>query len=252
MIMAHDYADKIAKLLKMAEDPSISEEMAANYLTAASELQLKLQLSDADIRAAGGAKNVTDELTTRNVLTDKHGNYVKARRELMFGLAKIFNVRATMYTDRSAIILYGFESDIDFVTQMYTSIVIQLRGHMNLDWAWVAVPKPPWYIKENKRTWCTSYAHGYIARVIERIRHSRRDQENEVRVSTPGAELVLFDRKQAVTKFYDDELSGVKLRASYKNTSINNRDAMVSGYRAGDRADIGHTRVGGQARQISN
>lgn len=250
--MAHNYADKIAKLLKMAEDPSLSEEAAANYLTAASELQLKMQLSDAEIRAAGGSKNVTDKLITRNVLTDKHGNYVKARRELMFGLAKIFNVRSTMYTDRSAIILYGFESDIDFVESMYTSIVIQLRGHMETDWIMNGRPKAPYYIKENKRTWCTSYAHGYVARVLERIRYSRRDQENEVRVSTPGAELVLYDRNQAVTEFYDNRLSGVKLRSSYKNTSINNRSAMVSGYRAGDRADIGHTRVGGRARQISN
>jgi hypothetical protein len=169
----------------------------------------------------------------------------------MFGLAAIFNVRSTMYTDRSAIILYGFKSDVDFVEAMYTSIVIQLRSHMGTDFI-LADKKPPYYIKLNKRTWCTSYAHGYVARVLERIRYSRRDQENEARVSTPGAGMVLYDRNQAVTKFYDDRLSGVKLRSTYKNRSINDRGAMVSGYHAGDRADIVHTRVGGTRGAIES
>jgi hypothetical protein len=240
MTKPHDYASKIAKLLAMAEDPGITEEMAANYLAKASELQLSMTISDAQIRAAAGSNHAPEEMFTNvMVLRMKNAPYIKARRELMTGLAFLYNVRPTLAADRSFMGLWGFESDIAFVQQMYTSIELQLANHMDVDWR-------EYIGSDNARAWKVSFAHGYVGRVLDRLRHARSKNVSE----TVGAALVVRDRGEMVQRHYETATAGiVSNRAVYKNTSVNSRDGVTAGYRAGNRADIGNTRVGGDTRR---
>jgi hypothetical protein len=238
-----NYASKIAKLLAMAEDPNISEEMAANYLAKASEWQLSMTISDADIRAAGGSKNVTEIFSSIKMLAMKNAPYIKARRELLTGLAFLYNCRPTLATDRSFMRIWGFESDLRFIEQMYTSIDLQLANHMAVEWREYIGNDPA-------RSWKVSFAHGYVGRVVDRLRDARARQTRAATADSPGTALVLRDRGEMVEHHYKSATDGLVRGGSvYKNTSVNSRDGVVSGYRAGNRADIGNTRVGGNDRR---
>lgn len=236
-----DYADKIAKLLAMAEGAT-NEDMAANYLTKASDLRLRMMISDEDIRRAGGADRKSEDMIKKIVLRDKHAAYVKARRELMTWLASIYNARITMASDRSFMCLYGFESDIAFIEQMYASLILQLATHMKNDQARRVNDGA------STRSWQTSYAHGWVGRVAQRLRDARQRQEHDVVAEVAGTALVLRDRGVAVTKYFADNTG--KLGSGYKNRSIRSQSGMLAGHAAGNRADIGATRLGGQRAQL--
>jgi hypothetical protein len=140
--------------------------------------------------------------------------------------------------------LWGFESDLAFVQQMYTSIELQLGNHMNVEWR-------EYIGGDNARAWKVSFAHGYVGRVLDRLRYARRDQEARATADSPGTALVLRDRGEMVQHAYEDATAGiVSNRSVYRNTSVNSRDGVVAGYRAGNRADIGATRLGTNSRQI--
>jgi len=240
------YADKIAKLLAMAEDPSVTESEAANFLAKASELRMNQMISDDEIRRAGTASTPDDTIAWRFVMREKSGFVIKARRELLYGLCDIHNVRTAIASDRSYIKLFGHTTDMDFVEQMLASLTIQMRGHMESAW------RDAIGADAGARTWKTSFAHGYVGRVIVRLRAIQAAKITDVReTSAPGVELVLRDRNVAVQKYYDDYFGGRKLRGSYKNTSVRSADGVVAGYRAGADADLGQTRVGGSRVQLT-
>jgi hypothetical protein len=235
-----DYADKIAKLLKMAEGAP-NEEMAANYMAKASELQLQHMIADSDIRQA--EKGPQDNLARHFVRgLDKNAGYIKAKRDIVYGLAVIFHCKVTIAKDRSSVALYGFQSDIDFIQTLSDSLQIQMMRHME-----TAAHTMPRY--ESARTWRTSFAHGFADRVVARLRASRASQEAEAGTNTPGTALVLRDRSQAVAAYFDDIFAGKKLGASYKNRSIRSANGLIAGDAAGSLADLGGKAVRNTSRR---
>ncbi len=59
----------------------------------------------------------------------------------------------------------------------------------------------------------------------------------------PSTALVLVDRKKEVDEAYDAVPKGGSLKVSTKKTDF---AAFGSGQKAGDRADLGQTRLGGK------
>lgn len=230
-----DYTAKIAALLAMASDPSLSEEAAANYRAKASQLQLEKQITDADINRAG--KSPEDELGRSVVIgLEKRANVVKAKRDILSGIAPLFNIRVTIAHDRSFMHMHGFESDRKFVQAMFDSLVIQLDGQLAQ--------------MRGDRSFKTSFAHGFANTVVSRLRAARRMQETDAASSTPGAELVLRNRKQLADEFYEGFYAGGRMRTSYKNRSIRNAAGLQAGAIAGNRADIGNTRIENTRKSI--
>ena len=235
-----DRAALIAKLLSTAESLSAqgNEEAAASYMAKASALQLKFMVEDSEIRQAQGDKRADDPLVSHRVIgVEKRSGYVKARRDLLDGLVSIFHCKATMAHDRSSMTIYGFQSDVDFVQTIFSSLVTQMMSNMDHD----AKSMPSW---ESPRTWRTSYAHGWAWRVVSRLRAARTSQEAEAGTTTPGTALVLRDRSQAVQDYYDQLFAGRKMRAGYVNRSTRSSDGLRRGDAAGSRADIGGPRLG--------
>lgn len=234
-----DYAGKIASLLAKAEATTFEPERDA-LLSKASELQLKWMISDSEVRASADVKNVSDQLVTRAAVgVEKNSAFVKAKRDLVIGLANIFHVKVTIYSDRSGMTLFGFESDVRFVDQLSASLVVQMMAAMERE-------------HSRDRSFRTSFAHGYAARVVERLSEARRRQECEAS-SEPGTALVLRDRSDQVNKYFRDQLSGVKLRAGYKNRSVRSTEGLTAGRMAGNAANIGQVGVGtGRRRGIES
>lgn len=239
-----DYAGKIAALLAKAEATAFEPERDA-LLSKASELQLKWMISDSDVRASKDRKDVSDYLmrcAAEGVV--KNSAFVKAKRDLLTGLCSIFHVKITIYTDRSVMNLFGFASDVAFVKQLHASLVVQMLA---------AMEQQAHGLNSRDRSWKTSFAHGYAQRVVYRLQQARRTQEAEASSTDAGTALVLRDRSTQVQAYFDEQLSGVKLRSGYKNRSIRSRDGLSAGSAAGDRADLGGTKVSsGGRRSISS
>lgn len=235
MTNTHDYAEKIALLLRKAEGAA-NEEEAAAYFAMASKLQLKKQISDSEIRAAGQDVPI-DELDTMRVSgLDKGAAYIKAKRDMVSGLARIFHCRVTMASDRSFMDLHGHTTDMAFVQAMYDSLCVQMLTMMTQ-----AGP--------GDRSFKTSFAHGYAYRVVARVGAARASQENEA-ADTPGTAIMLRDRLVDVEKYFADRFSGMKLRAGYRNRSMRSAAGMAAGAAAADRADLGQRRVAPTRRAI--
>lgn len=232
-----NYPDLIAKLLATAESLAQSgrEEAAATYLAKASELQLEHMISDSDLRQSG--KGPTDEIIAMTVRgVDKGAAFVKAKRDLVAGLASIFHCKVNMAMDRSIMTLYGYESDVTFVQQLLDSLLIQLHSHMLHDAGQEL--RRAFHVD---RSWKTSYAHGWVNRVVSRLRDFRKAQEFAAGQEMSTA-VVLRDRSVAVTEYYNDRFAG-KIRAGYKNQSVRDARGAAAGADAGNRADLGGTRI---------
>lgn len=235
-----DRAATIAKLLSTAESLAASgnEVAAQSYINRASEMQLKFMIEDSDIRQASGKDHAEEQLITVRVAgVQKNSGYIKARRELVTGLAFIFHCRITLTTDRAEMRLWGYESDVKFVQTLFNSLSVQMislmdeASHGRVD-----------------RSWRTSFAHGYARRVCSRLRDSRAQQEDEMTASTPGTDLVLADRTAVVNAWFG-RTAGVRRGGPvYRNTSTRSAAGYAAGHMAGDLADIGNVRVGGGSR----
>lgn len=165
---------------------------------------------------------------------EKNSGYIKARRDLLYGLCDIFNVKTTIAHDRSYVTMYGFETDLDFVQQMFDSLALQMHSMMEHDG------------RGQGRSWRTSYAHGFAYRVVTRLRLIRAQQEHDASDGNVSTALVLRDRSVAVQEDFNRRFAGAKLRSSYKNRSIRDGHGYASGDAAGSRADLGQRRMTGR------
>lgn len=234
MTTSFDYTAKIAALLAKAESTSHEAERDT-LLAKASELQLKMMISDSEIRNAGKAP--TDPLIVRDAGgVEKNGAFIKARRDLLAGLAGIFHVKVTITGNRDGMRLYGFQSDINFVEQLFVSLTLQMRSAVNQ--------------AGGNRSYQTSFAHGYVQRVVERLHANRRGQET-IAADEPGTDIVLRDRATQVNAYFTESLQGVRLRAGYRNRSVNSSQGLVAGRAAGDRAALGGTSISNRRGQLN-
>lgn len=229
MTTTTNYADKIAKLLAKAENTT-NEHEAAIYLAKASQLQLEKQISDSDLRAAQGENVPTDDLVTKIVAgLPKGAGYIKAKRDLVYGLASVFNLKVTIAADRSEVRLYGHTTDFEFVQSLFNSLILQMESAMAR--------------ARGDRSFKTSFAHGYVNRVIARLREARHGQESEAVVESPGTALVLRDRSLIVTDYFNSQFGGRKLGSSYKNRSIRSTAGIIAGDAAGRNARLGQPEI---------
>jgi hypothetical protein len=223
--------DTIRALLAKAESTTFEEERAT-YMAKATELMRKHAI-DLGMLAAAGNRADDDVIECRVLFADMKGTqFIKAKRELMWGLVALNRCRVVQIgkNGRDQSWVYGFRADLDFIDMMFASIVVQMMTAMNAD--------RPSYAT---RTWAVSFAHGYVRRVIARLRDA---QTAATTSDAPGTAVVLRDRSSEVNAFVANRLPNVRQR---RIQSTSDRD--MSGYMAGDHAgflaDLGGNKVTG-------
>jgi hypothetical protein len=236
--------DKIQKLLAQAEGTSHEGEASA-FLAKAQELQEAYLIEQHELIRDGQAK--AEEIGFIVTLEGKSTPLIKAKRELMWGLAALNRCMSTMAHDRSYVRIYGFESDRELVLAMFNSIMMQLQTAMPIaertDYNTFSGPVKGWRV---------SFAHGYVRRVLERLNDAqmRRNQDAQA-ASTPGAELVLVNRAELVKNYLNDNVSTRK-NSGYRTDAAGNEAGYASGDRHGATADLGGTRIGGGRQAINS
>jgi Protein of unknown function (DUF2786) len=228
---------RVRKLLAKAEDESVTPPEAEALTAKAAELMAKYGIDQALLDAT--RKPEDNKPSNRKLGVPNPWGRVKSH--LLCGIASAMGCQAillTRNTGQTVVHLFGFQSDIERVDVMYTSLLLQMNHGL------VRAVVPTW--SRSPRAWRRSWMLGFTSAAIAKVRQAenaaRKEAEQEATTGTSTA-LVLADRslqvKAAVSAEYPHTHTA---RVTYSGTGY--RD----GYAKGQQANIGGTGVGRGAR----
>lgn len=226
---------KARALLAKAEATQFEAE-ANTYNARAMEILVKYGI---DVAEAYAEDNGSD--TVINLYIDIAMPYAKEKIGLLDAVAKLMASKLVLITKRAPhrVHLFGFESDIERVQMMYTSLLIQAFRLLDEEIRLNGIP--PY---DRRGAYQRAWLAGYTSRVYRRLK-AILDRANNAVVST-GTDLVLRDRALAVKEQFEQAHPSVKVKTRTLRGS-----GYHDGFAAGARADLGQTRVGTERKAIS-
>jgi hypothetical protein len=238
MTESHPKLARIRALLAKAEATNFEAE-AETYRAKANQLISEYGI---DAALAHAEQAIREEVGEIEILIS--GAYRKDQRTLLASTFNALNCKTFTFAGKTTdrVRCFGYAADLERAEILYTSLLIQgLRGMKSA---------PQGYsgrgTMANRRAWF----YGFLSRVTERIEESEQRAQDQAADTSTGLSvaLVIRDRSALVKDHYESVLDG--LRASGVKTSTRRTTLSGSGYKdgraAGDRADIGHGRVGGK------
>lgn len=236
-------ARRIAGLLALAEDAAKRGDLAQRdiYLQKATGLQHQYAVDQVLLEQQG---QQVEEIVSAEFCRESNTPLIKAKRELITSLASLYRGTAAMSGEwdyekrkmnkRAYITVWAHASDLAFITQLYTSFILQMQTEMARDER----------MTHEKVTagWRVSYAHAWVRRVYWRLVDLQAAQDRATRATGSGAELVLRDKAAVVAKFAEAEVGGFQ-KGRRLPTSDKNSAGRAAGDAAGRRADLGQSRV---------
>jgi hypothetical protein len=224
--------DRVRKLLAQAEDDSVTPAEAQAFTAKAAQLMAKYGIDRALLAAD---RPETDQPANR--ILDLDNPWAREKAHLLSGLASALRCQCILLGGSrpgSRVHLFGFASDIDRTDLLYTSILIQMAHGL------ATAQVPEW--SSSARAWRRSWLLGFATAVIARVRDA---EHGAVRAATkPGTQgsektaLVLADRSLVIRRQVE-EAYPVTRKTRVTFTGSGYRD----GYRQGQRADIGTSRL---------
>lgn len=236
---------RIRALLAKAEDPAATEAEAEIYNAKASALLAQYGI-DAALLAESAP--TTDRVTEKVITID--APYIRDKQGLLFRIASPLRCKTIRLTGRrtAQTHLFGMASDLERVEVLYTSLLVQASHGLA-----TARPENPWEdVRAFRRTWMEGFSDAVHRRLwkAEREAATRAEAQRAPATEADGSRsvaLVLADRSSLVENAFD---------AAYPKESITRgreRSLSGSGYRdgqrAGQRADLGGSRLGSGSRR---
>ncbi|MEU5427635.1 DUF2786 domain-containing protein [Streptomyces olivoreticuli] len=226
---------KIRAILAKAEDPGASPEEAQVYFAKAAVLMAKYGVERAMLAES---KPETDKPTSRVVI--ENGSYILDRVNLLMWINKALggqSVRHRVY-DRGTgkyvyrVTLYGYESTLDRVEMLHTSLIIQAFNGMKQG-------TPRW--GESTTAYRKAWLSGFNSAVYHRLHGAEQAavQEAPRELGKRSAELVLASRDETIRARFKAAHPQVRTPAKRRLTG----SGWSEGNEAGKRADLGNTRV---------
>jgi hypothetical protein len=233
---------RIIKLLAKAERAGSPEEAEAFFAKAA-DLQAKHAIDEIMLNAAAG-KNADD---VEDKTYDLTGIYSKAHILMLNALARELNCRVIQYSSGGSKNLrarvHGFHSDLERLDILFTSVMVQASRSLK---QWWGAQDSSWWTAAEKFQARKSYIIGYGEGAATKLRESMRTAVAEHKSGEPGVSLVLVDRKDKV----DAAVAAAHGRLGTARSTKVNGAATRAGRSDGQRADVGHRRVGGSNRAL--
>lgn len=257
--LSEEVLAKVRKILAKAEDPAATPEEADTYTAKAAELIAAYGIDRALLAEHDPG---SDRVTSRVVVLV--APYALDKSGLLSGVASALRCQAVQRTRYDAagakeisMHLFGFESDLVRAEVLYTSLLLQATTSLQRTQA------PPWEsVAAYRRTWLAGFTSAVVTRLRQaETRAEARAEDRAGRDSgTAGAfgqsqagtsggrsvSLVLADRSREVGRAVREEYPYLR-QAGRRQLSGSGRG---SGYRAGERADLGGARLGGRRRQL--
>lgn len=226
---------RIRKMLAMAEDSGATpEEREAFNLRAAALMAKygikKAMLADAEPAGPKAADRVV-------VVPDPYG---RDKVILLVQVAEALGARC-IYKGNNTVHMFGLPSDLERIEILWASLLVQVAREM------ARIVVPPGI---NKVTYVKSFLLAYAQTVRQRLeaaeRKARQDEQHErfAAGGTGSGVLVVLERR--------DQLVREAMREVYpktrRTTVSRSRAGMAAGAEAGQRADLGGSRIGAGGR----
>ena len=252
---------RIEALFRQAEGTD-NEEEARVFTAKAQELLTKHALSEFDLDLLG--KSRTKD-TIQHIAIRVNEPFMNRKSELLSAIASANGVKVvrgnvskswyaastyshdirTVSSDRESktyryMYLTGFSLDIESLTLLYTSLLIQAKREIKRG------EVESW---ENKSTWTSHFYLGFTTEVRTRLRAGQQKSKSEVveEAKAQGFDLlpVLVERTEQVTKSYDEKWGGKLSRSRATGYTHGSTSGYSAGREAGRSTDVGNKRIGG-------
>lgn len=238
--MTEDILAKVRKILAKAEDPAATLEEAELYTAKAAELVAQYGIDRALLAQADPNSDIVGD---RVVVLDPP--YALDKAGLLSTVAAQLRcrpVQRTRYVDGAKQIslhLFGYESDLLRSELLYTSLLLQATSTLTR----TPVPR-----LESAAAFRRSWLAGFTSAINRRLRDAEQRAERSAKQSAaptgPSVSLVLADRSVAVRNALATEYPHL---SKGQNRRLSGSGGMA-GWQAGQRADLGGSRLGGSPR----
>ncbi|GAB1642936.1 DUF2786 domain-containing protein [Krasilnikovia sp. MM14-A1259] len=236
--------DKVRKLLAKAEDEACTPAEAEAFTVKAAALIAKYGIDQALLAdITPGADAVGDRVI------DMDAPYALDKAGLLAGIALALRCKSVRRTDptpgsrRTSMHLFGFGADLDRVELLYTSLLVQAAHAL-------AATHVPW--GEHPASYRRSWYAGYASAIHRRLRDAEARASSDAETAraaqhTAGRSvaLVLADRGALVDAARATAYPKLGSGRARRLSGSGSRD----GYSAGQRADLGTSRVGRSERK---
>jgi hypothetical protein len=229
------WIDKLSALMRKAEDPATTEEERATIVDKVTYLMAKYGLEQDLLRAM----DRTVPITVNHRKFAIPGQWFDKKASLLYTIALAFGCDAVRTRDNK-VSLFGTDEDVEHTIMLYMSVAIQM------DTALLIADREDRPKGQHHKTFNASFVSGYVMIVRKRIRDAAERAKEDVKATTTGngMELVLQDKATVVQRV----LREFYPKTSTTRTSWSSRSSAGynSGHAAGQRADIGGSRVSTQ------
>ena len=233
---------KVRKLLAKAEDPAATEAEAETYTAKAAALVASYGIDAALLAVADPGQ---DPVEDRRIPLD--APYAADKADLLGTIAVRLRCQVVRLRSRGAdgsgwtLHVFGHRSDLERAEVLFTSLLLQASTRM------LATPVPGW---DHPAAFRRSWLAGFTAAVSRRLAAAEREAQSaaEARTATGGAStaLVLADREVEVR----DAAGAAYPHARTARSRQLSGGGAGEGFAAGQRADLGGTRLARTRRPL--
>ncbi len=239
--------DKVRKMLDLAEGSDKQGEVDA-ALSAAQRLMSEYAIEQVELDRLKQS-GAPEKIVKRTVFVGPPGSPISSSKgNLSVAVAETNRCRVYRSDQRNpenhmieyTLVLVGYESDVEFVEMLWTSLCVQLDVAHDV-------------AKRNKREWVngrtfrSNFNSGFVSEAWHRLREMSKENELAIEQAAeergqPGTSLVLRNREKDVADFLQADVG--KLRRSYGGNSSYDGHARQAGTSAASRADYSGGRTG--------
>ena len=259
-----DYADKIAKLLRKAEDSAATPAEAEAFLIKAQALMTQYAITEDMLAAARGVNlEQHEEIVEERIRYT--GVYSAALYDIGAAIARANDAKVLISNGSgkwTTMHVVGHKSDVDRIRMLDASVQIQASSAL-LKWAREPESLPSYYSASQKFKARREFLFGFARGLSDQLHRARKQGEAAAAAEetkrtggtdaegTASVELVVRGKKARVDDWMDEHY-GKKLRKVSRRYSSGGYNAGSAGVAAGRRADVSNRgRVSGNQRSIT-
>jgi hypothetical protein len=254
------WAERIAAMLRQAEDPGATPEERETFFNKAQELMAKYAIDEALLRASGKDKRA-DPISKNEFVTVgiyRHALFMVDYYVLINNGCQVLEIPGSpwrtiegkVYKETRVLSAVGYESDIEKARVLATSLKLQCMMAESRWWEEnKALYKNLTKGKQHqaRRGFMLSFARGAYKKMQDASARGRASAEQEH--GTNSVALVLRDKSLAVKDEFNKLYPHTKTTTS--RMSQGDMFARGAGYEAGQRADIGQDAFTGSKKGLN-
>lgn len=243
------FAEKIAKLLRKAENPGVGEAEAEAFILKAQELMTQYAIDEALVQRKRDANLRVEEPIVEDKITYT-GIYHPALFDIGWAIAETQGCKVLISKggNKTTLHIVGLESDVARAKMFDSSVQIQAAGAM-MRW---------WNSKRDEMSWASgsekykarrqfffSFASGLRVKLTAAAKAGQKAAEEaeakrvgDAKQAADSVALVVRSKKERVDDWYDERY-GKPTKSSRRNYASGGFGARDAGFKAGKNADLG-------------